>query len=432
MKIAMSGIQTDISPRTASAAACSCRSTTNSSSKSPGGVRGARGGRPRPDGRCGRAARSARRADRPRRELGRRRALSAEHPREFACGRRLSYARGMASMTRTPTDVDRIAEGWVDTLVESNPAVGTYIGRPRHNDRLADFSPVGHERLIAEVAPDPRCAALRDARRRRRRASRSRPRQRARPRARAERRPLPAPRPERHRAPAQEIRDVFDLMPTDDRRGMGAHRDATRGASRSDRRLHRDAPRGHRDRASCPRAGRCARSSRRARRYAKPTTASSPRSPRLRDRPRASSPAPSPATSPTAPMPRASPTTSSASSSTASSQPVAGEQDAVGRELYALQSRHFLGADDRPRRDLRVGHRGARPHGRRAGVHRRARSRPGASVDEAIAFLERTRRGSCTAPTRCSAGCRRRATARSPSSARRSSTSPSRSARSSA
>ena len=30
----------------------------------------------------------------------------------------------MASSERTPSDVDRIAEGWVDTLVELNPAVG--------------------------------------------------------------------------------------------------------------------------------------------------------------------------------------------------------------------------------------------------------------------------------------------------------------------
>ena len=50
--------------------------------------------------------------------------------------------------------------------------------------------------------------------------------------------------------------------------------------------------------------------------------------------------------------------------------PAAGEEDAVGRELYALQSRHFLGADDRPRRDLRVGHRRAAAHGRRADAHR--------------------------------------------------------------
>jgi len=53
-----------------------------------------------------------------------------------------------AAAQRTPTDVDRIAEGWVDTLVELNPAVGTYIGRTSDDDRLPDYSPAGHEVLI--------------------------------------------------------------------------------------------------------------------------------------------------------------------------------------------------------------------------------------------------------------------------------------------
>ena len=52
---------------------------------------------------------------------------------------------------RTPTTVDRIAEHWVDTLVELEPSVGTYIGRNEANDRYADYSPAGHERYIAEV-----------------------------------------------------------------------------------------------------------------------------------------------------------------------------------------------------------------------------------------------------------------------------------------
>ncbi|MGW4930657.1 DUF885 domain-containing protein [Agromyces sp. NPDC004153] len=57
----------------------------------------------------------------------------------------------MASSERTPSDVDRIAEGWVDTLVELNPAVGTYIGRSSADDRLADYSPEGHERVVDET-----------------------------------------------------------------------------------------------------------------------------------------------------------------------------------------------------------------------------------------------------------------------------------------
>ena len=82
--------------------------------------------------------------------------------------------------------------------------------------------------------------------------------------------------------------------------------------------------------------------------------------------------------------------------------------------VAALPRRHH-----RPRRDLRVGHRGARAHGRRAGVASRARSSPGHPSPRPSRSSTPTRRASCTAPTRCSAGCRRPATAPSPSSARR-------------
>ena len=67
----------------------------------------------------------------------------------------------MSSSERIPTDVDRIAEQWVDTLVELDPSVGTYIGRTSHDDRLADYSPEGHERSIA--ATRAALAALRAA-----------------------------------------------------------------------------------------------------------------------------------------------------------------------------------------------------------------------------------------------------------------------------
>ncbi|WP_394552194.1 DUF885 domain-containing protein [Agromyces sp. MMS24-JH15] len=48
---------------------------------------------------------------------------------------------------RTPTDIDRIAESWVDTLVELDPTVGTYIGRTGSDDRFGDYSPAGHAAL---------------------------------------------------------------------------------------------------------------------------------------------------------------------------------------------------------------------------------------------------------------------------------------------
>ncbi|GAA1754839.1 DUF885 domain-containing protein [Agromyces humatus] len=122
----------------------------------------------------------------------------------------------MSSSARTPSDVDRIAEGWVDTLVVLNPGIGTYIGRTSEDERLADYSPAGHERMVA--ATREALAALRGA--------------------------TPVDdidritiadlgselelELEQHDAglhlrdlnviasPAQEIREVFDLMPTDD------------------------------------------------------------------------------------------------------------------------------------------------------------------------------------------------------------------------
>ncbi|PPL20548.1 DUF885 domain-containing protein [Microterricola pindariensis] len=50
---------------------------------------------------------------------------------------------------RTPTGIDQIAESWVDTLVELAPTVGTYIGRNEVNGRFGDYSPAGHEAMSA-------------------------------------------------------------------------------------------------------------------------------------------------------------------------------------------------------------------------------------------------------------------------------------------
>ncbi|CAD5998177.1 DUF885 domain-containing protein [Agreia sp. COWG] len=52
---------------------------------------------------------------------------------------------------RTPTEIDAIAEGWVDTLVELEPTLGTYIGRTEANTRFGDLSPRGHDTFIAAV-----------------------------------------------------------------------------------------------------------------------------------------------------------------------------------------------------------------------------------------------------------------------------------------
>ncbi len=57
----------------------------------------------------------------------------------------------MTDSPRTPSQIDRIAEGWVDALVVLEPTLGTYIGRNEANDRYADLSPEGHEHTAAEV-----------------------------------------------------------------------------------------------------------------------------------------------------------------------------------------------------------------------------------------------------------------------------------------
>jgi uncharacterized protein (DUF885 family) len=49
---------------------------------------------------------------------------------------------------RTPTPVDQVAEGWVDTLVALDPTVGTYIGRPADGSGFADYSPDGHAEYV--------------------------------------------------------------------------------------------------------------------------------------------------------------------------------------------------------------------------------------------------------------------------------------------
>ncbi|MBC9926503.1 MULTISPECIES: DUF885 domain-containing protein [unclassified Leucobacter] len=52
---------------------------------------------------------------------------------------------------RTPTPIDQIAEAWVDTLVAHEPTIGTMIGRNEANGKLADLSPAGAEAYAADA-----------------------------------------------------------------------------------------------------------------------------------------------------------------------------------------------------------------------------------------------------------------------------------------
>ncbi|CAN5338654.1 DUF885 domain-containing protein [soil metagenome] len=56
-----------------------------------------------------------------------------------------------ASDVRQPTEIDQIAEDWVATLAELNPAIATWIGIPGKLDEYEDLSPVGHATLVSEA-----------------------------------------------------------------------------------------------------------------------------------------------------------------------------------------------------------------------------------------------------------------------------------------
>lgn len=55
----------------------------------------------------------------------------------------------MTSAPRTPSAIDKVADEWVDTIATLSPILGTYIGRTEVNDRFGDFSPEGHEEIVA-------------------------------------------------------------------------------------------------------------------------------------------------------------------------------------------------------------------------------------------------------------------------------------------
>jgi uncharacterized protein (DUF885 family) len=248
----------------------------------------------------------------------------------------------MASSERTPSDVDRIAEDWVDTLVELNPAIGTYIGRPAADDRLADYSPEGHARAIgatraalhalraAEPADDVDRITVADLGSELDLALESHE-------AKLHLRDLNV-----IASPAQEIREVFDLMPTDSRddwERIAGRLDAVPAAIHGYvATLRAGAAEG-----VVPAARQVREVAAQAHRIAKPdgffatfAGQAAAGDGALTDSLRRE-------------LERAASGASAAYGGLAEFledelQAVAGERDGVGRELYALQSRHFLGA----------------------------------------------------------------------------------------
>jgi len=56
-----------------------------------------------------------------------------------------------ANEVRTPTAIDAIAEAWVDTELELFPEYRVYLGRPGREGEYADYSPAGADRAVAEA-----------------------------------------------------------------------------------------------------------------------------------------------------------------------------------------------------------------------------------------------------------------------------------------
>ena len=57
----------------------------------------------------------------------------------------------MTEAPRSATPIDAIADAWVDTLAERVPTLATYIGRSEHNARYGDYSPAGADALADEA-----------------------------------------------------------------------------------------------------------------------------------------------------------------------------------------------------------------------------------------------------------------------------------------
>jgi uncharacterized protein (DUF885 family) len=53
--------------------------------------------------------------------------------------------------TRTPTPIDSIAEGWVRTMVDLDPDVAIWVGLDGRVGEIGDYSPSGHDRYIGEA-----------------------------------------------------------------------------------------------------------------------------------------------------------------------------------------------------------------------------------------------------------------------------------------
>ena len=68
-------------------------------------------------------------------------------------------------MTREPSQLDKVADAWVDKMAEMSPSFATYSGKPGGEDKLDDASPEGQEedaRQMRRVLGEVNATATRD------------------------------------------------------------------------------------------------------------------------------------------------------------------------------------------------------------------------------------------------------------------------------
>ena len=54
-------------------------------------------------------------------------------------------------MTREPSEIDKIANAWLQRMAEMSPSFATYIGQPGGEDKLDDVSPEAQHREAEEA-----------------------------------------------------------------------------------------------------------------------------------------------------------------------------------------------------------------------------------------------------------------------------------------
>ncbi|WP_309710376.1 DUF885 domain-containing protein, partial [Pseudolysinimonas sp.] len=57
----------------------------------------------------------------------------------------------MTASDRTPTPIDKIAEDWVATMIDLDPDTAIWMGVEGRIGEIGDYSPAGHDKLVAEA-----------------------------------------------------------------------------------------------------------------------------------------------------------------------------------------------------------------------------------------------------------------------------------------